>query len=92
MNMLVSHCSRSWEESQAETSDMEISKKNTKKNRTNKIKKNKRMELMIALITKKITTINNKTPNIAGKLILKREVQNYIIISTLCYADINPVT
>lgn len=74
MNILVSHCSRSWEESQEETSEMEISKKNTKKNKTNKMKKNKRMELIIALTTRKMTTINNKTPNIAGKFILKREI------------------
>ena len=38
------------------------------------MKKNKRMELIIALTTRKMTTINNKTPNIAGKFILKREI------------------
>ena len=74
MNIFVSHCSRSWEESQAETSDIETSKKNTKRNRTNKMKKNRRMELMIAFTTKKMTTINNKTPTIAGKLMRKREI------------------
>ena len=69
-------------------SEIERLKKKTNIKATRRIKKNNRMEFMIALITKKMTTASNSTDTTgcdtkAEMSILKRKYRNYIIISAV---------